>query len=164
MASEVSERLEELEFPMATGKISKVLHQEGYGFVANEEQPRIFFHQRWLNEIQFRDLNEGDEVIFRLEDGPRGFRARELNLLSAVSEEDKRKYEAGQIVKSGQSRRRGKKLSGPERRIMNAIAISSRSKARSTFGSPIDFQRPATSAPTKAGAALRQKILSLFKD
>lgn len=91
MASEVSERLEELEFPMATGKISKVLHQEGYGFVANEEQPRIFFHQRWLNEIQFRDLNEGDEVIFRLEDGPRGFRARELSIFRPARRNNYRK-------------------------------------------------------------------------
>lgn len=26
----------------------------------------IFFHQRWLREVQFRKLNEGDEVVFRI--------------------------------------------------------------------------------------------------
>lgn len=63
---------------LVEGNIAAIVRQKGYGFVRNNADERVFFHQRWLSGVRFRDLNVGDRVAFRLEKGPRGFRAREL--------------------------------------------------------------------------------------
>ncbi len=61
---------------MCKGKIVEIERSKGYGFIeTEEEEERVFFHQRWLRKIRFRDLEVGDEVVFTINQGPRGPRA-----------------------------------------------------------------------------------------
>ena len=60
---------------MATGKISS-LKENGFGFIAREgEDKDLFFHRNELDGIDFESLNEGDEVTFDVEEGPKGLNA-----------------------------------------------------------------------------------------
>jgi len=63
---------------MCKGKIVEIERSKGYGFIESDNGERIFFHQRWLKRIRFRDLKVGDEVAFTINQGPRGPRASNL--------------------------------------------------------------------------------------
>jgi cold shock CspA family protein len=64
---------------MARGKITFIERPKGYGFIETEVGLKVFFHQRWLKKIKFRDLQIGDEVVFSINRGPRGPRAYNLS-------------------------------------------------------------------------------------
>lgn len=70
---------------MIKGRIITIVRSHGFGFIETEEGEKVFFHQRWLRKVKFKDLNEGDEVMFLVNRGPRGPRAFSLNL---VTDED----------------------------------------------------------------------------
>lgn len=65
---------------MCKGKIIEIERSKGYGFIESENGERVFFHQRWLKKIRFRDLTVGDEVAFSVNQGPRGPRAFNMML------------------------------------------------------------------------------------
>jgi len=65
---------------MYKGTVKSIDRSKGYGFIETDEGEKIFFHQRWLRKIKFRELNEGDEVVFSVNAGPRGARAYHINL------------------------------------------------------------------------------------
>jgi len=69
------------------GTIISINRSRGYGFIRIEDGSEIFFHQRWLKKVKFRDLSEGSEVIFSINKGPRGPRAYDLDL--ALNHEEK---------------------------------------------------------------------------
>jgi cold shock protein len=69
-----------------TGVIKELVRASGYGFIESEDGHMVFFHQRWLKKIRFRDLNIGDEMAFLINDGPRGPRAFNLHLASDEEE------------------------------------------------------------------------------
>jgi CspA family cold shock protein len=71
---------------MERGKIKTVDRPQGFGFIETDDGDKVFFHQRWLRKIKFRDLNEGDEVVFEIGRGPRGMRAFNLELLTETAE------------------------------------------------------------------------------
>jgi len=71
---------------MNRGRIKSIERSQGYGFIESEEGLKIFFHQRWLRKVQFKDLKEGDEVVFAINQGPRGPRAFRLSLASDCEE------------------------------------------------------------------------------
>lgn len=66
---------------MIKGKIVAIERSHGFGFIETESGERVFFHQRWLRKVKFKDLREGDEVAFLVNRGPRGPRAFNLNLV-----------------------------------------------------------------------------------
>ena len=68
------------------GIIKEIERSSGYGFIEAENGRKIFFHQRWLRKVRFRNLNVGDEVTFSINDGPRGPRAHHLSLASDEEE------------------------------------------------------------------------------
>ena len=74
---------------MLKGKIKSIERASGYGFIESEEGAKIFFHQRWLRNIKFSELKEGDEVLFEVNQGPRGPRAHRLTLPGAEKKPDK---------------------------------------------------------------------------
>nr|MBN2277457.1 cold shock domain-containing protein [candidate division Zixibacteria bacterium] len=76
---------------MDRGKIVSIERSKGYGFIEMEDGEKVFFHQRWLRKIKFRQLNEGDEVVFTINIGPRGPRAFHLNLADQEIQEIKTK-------------------------------------------------------------------------
>lgn len=128
---------------MPTGKISGIVKRNGYGFVETDSDPRIFFHQRWLEGVRFRELRVGDEVIFQLDQGPRGPRARNLTLLSRASDQKRREFErtpafTASAGPKGLARSRGARQNGVATREM-----SPRQRMRNSW---------------------REKLASLFRD
>jgi len=73
---------------MARGKITFIERPKGYGFIETDVGLKVFFHQRWLKKIRFRDLNIGDEVVFAINRGPRGPRAYNLSLSTEDEESE----------------------------------------------------------------------------
>ncbi|UCD17515.1 MAG: cold shock domain-containing protein [Candidatus Zixiibacteriota bacterium] len=67
---------------MANGFITEIDRPKGYGFIEAEDGSRVFFHQRWLRNVRFKNLSIGDEVVFSVNPGPRGPRAYNLVLAS----------------------------------------------------------------------------------
>jgi CspA family cold shock protein len=57
---------------MNTGKIAR-LTDRGFGFISQEgEEKDLFFHATELVDVEFNDLQEGDDVTFEVADGPKG--------------------------------------------------------------------------------------------
>ncbi len=50
-----------------------LLTDRGFGFISQEgEEKDLFFHATELQDVEFNDLQEGDDVTFELADGPKG--------------------------------------------------------------------------------------------
>ena len=57
---------------MQKGTIARVM-DKGYGFIKIEgEEKDLFFHANELQNSDFNDLKEGDEVEFEVVDGQKG--------------------------------------------------------------------------------------------
>ena len=57
---------------MNKGKIARVTDR-GFGFISQDgEEKDLFFHASELQDIDFNDLQEGDDVTFEIADGPKG--------------------------------------------------------------------------------------------
>src|SRR6266542_4471543 len=57
---------------MATGKITKLLRDRGFGFIQTDGSPgNLFFHSSGVPEMAFEWLNEGQYVEFERESDPR---------------------------------------------------------------------------------------------
>ena len=51
----------------------KTLTDKGFGFIAVEGQEKdLFFHSNSLVDVQYSELNQGDNVTFDVEDSPKG--------------------------------------------------------------------------------------------
>lgn len=58
---------------MEKGKIARLVTDRGFGFIAREGQDKdLFFHSNELQGVDFKDLNEGDEVEFEVSESPKG--------------------------------------------------------------------------------------------
>jgi len=84
---------------MLKGKITSIDRSKGYGFIESEDGQKVFFHQRWLRKLKFRELYEGAEVVFSINDGPRGPRAYHLNLADREEEIPTAAQRADQLFK-----------------------------------------------------------------
>lgn len=62
------------------GKIRKLIRGRGYGFIEAEDGREIFFHETGLEDIEFDLLQEGQQVEFDVEQGPKGPRAVSVKL------------------------------------------------------------------------------------
>ena len=60
---------------MSRGVVVRIERNHGYGFIEMEEGTEVFFHQRWLKLIKFREIKVGSIVEFDLERGYRGPKA-----------------------------------------------------------------------------------------
>jgi CspA family cold shock protein len=66
---------------MHKGTIKKVVRERGFGFINDTDGNEVFFHQSALVDAKFDLLNEGQEVEFDTEKGPKGPRAINLHLV-----------------------------------------------------------------------------------
>ena len=57
------------------GKIKKLIRDRNFGFISIEEGKDIFFHASSLQGVDFSSLEEGTNVEFDTESGPKGQRA-----------------------------------------------------------------------------------------
>ena len=57
------------------GKIKKLIRDRSFGFISAEDGKEIFFHRSSLEGVDFDSLEEGSNVEFDTETGPKGLRA-----------------------------------------------------------------------------------------
>jgi len=57
------------------GKITRLIRERGFGFIAAEDGKEVFFHRSAVAGEDFDALGEGTSVEFDLEEGPKGLRA-----------------------------------------------------------------------------------------
>ena len=57
---------------MANGIVKWFNDSKGFGFIEQENGPDVFVHHSGINADGFKSLNEGDQVTFEIEQGPKG--------------------------------------------------------------------------------------------
>ena len=63
---------------MAKGKVKWFNNQKGYGFIATDEGKDVFVHHSEIQANGYRTLDEGQEVEFEIEEGPKGQHAKKV--------------------------------------------------------------------------------------
>jgi CspA family cold shock protein len=57
---------------MASGKIKRLMRDRGFGFISAQDGREVFFHRSELQEVEFEDLREGDNLEFEVTQGKKG--------------------------------------------------------------------------------------------
>jgi CspA family cold shock protein len=66
----------DLEGPVTTGRIKKIVADRGFGFISADDAKEYFFHRDGLaSSLDFARLVGGERVVFDIEASPRGPRA-----------------------------------------------------------------------------------------
>ena len=60
---------------MENGKVKWFNDSKGFGFIQRSEGEDVFVHFSGISGNGFKSLNEGDEVTFEVQDGPKGLQA-----------------------------------------------------------------------------------------
>ncbi|MBU1087339.1 MAG: cold-shock protein [Candidatus Omnitrophica bacterium] len=60
---------------MAKGTVKWFSDQKGYGFIASESGKDVFVHHNAIQGNGYKSLNEGQEVEFEVQPGPKGEQA-----------------------------------------------------------------------------------------
>jgi len=64
-----------------TGTVKWFSRSKGYGFIAREDGKDVFVHYSAIAEEGFRNLEEGQQVEFSVEDSPKGPQATNVVVL-----------------------------------------------------------------------------------
>jgi CspA family cold shock protein len=64
-----------------TGTVKWFNAGKGYGFIAREAGDDVFVHHSAIEEEGFRSLDEGQQVEFNVEQGPKGLQATHVRAL-----------------------------------------------------------------------------------
>ena len=63
---------------MARGKVKWFSNQKGYGFITPEDGKDVFVHFSAIQGDGYKSLEEGQEVEFEIEKGPKGEQATKV--------------------------------------------------------------------------------------
>lgn len=61
-----------------TGTVKWFNNAKGFGFITREEGDDVFVHFRSIQGDGYRSLDEGQNVEFKLVEGPKGWQAEEV--------------------------------------------------------------------------------------
>ena len=64
-----------------TGTVKWFNEAKGFGFIEQEGGPDVFVHHTGIKATGFRSLNEGDQVTFEIEEGPKGAHAVNVTVI-----------------------------------------------------------------------------------
>jgi len=64
-----------------TGTVKWFNTSKGYGFIQREGGPDVFVHYSAIQADGFRNLEEGQQVEFTIEKGPKGLQAADVRLV-----------------------------------------------------------------------------------
>ena len=68
---------------METGTVKWFNNSKGYGFILRDNGKDVFVHFKSILMDGYKTLNEGDEVQYEVEEGPKGFQARNVSKIEA---------------------------------------------------------------------------------
>ena len=60
-------------------------NEKGYGFIESGNLADIFVHYSVIKKDGYKTLNEGDKVIFKLIETPKGLQAQEVETLQLTT-------------------------------------------------------------------------------
>ncbi len=60
---------------MAKGTVKWFSNQKGYGFISSESSDDVFVHHSAIQGDGYKSLDEGQEVEFEVQQGPKGEQA-----------------------------------------------------------------------------------------
>ena len=67
---------------MTQGTVKWFNAEKGYGFISQDNGPDVFAHFSAILSDGFKSLNEGDKVMFNIEEGQRGLQAVNITTLA----------------------------------------------------------------------------------
>jgi CspA family cold shock protein len=74
---------------MATGKVKWFNGEKGFGFIQQDEGgDDVFIHFSAISGQGYKSLNEGDEVEYQVEKGPKGLQAANVTVTNAAPVRD----------------------------------------------------------------------------
>lgn len=65
---------------MNKGTVKWFNSEKGFGFISREDGDDVFVHFSAITGDGFKTLNEGQEVTFDTEEGPRGLQAKNVSI------------------------------------------------------------------------------------
>jgi CspA family cold shock protein len=66
---------------MANGIVKWFNDHKGFGFIEQGDGPDVFVHHSAINATGFKTLDEGDQVSFDIEQGPKGLCAANVSVV-----------------------------------------------------------------------------------
>ncbi|MGH9065664.1 MAG: cold-shock protein [Acidimicrobiales bacterium] len=67
---------------MATGSVKWFNAEKGYGFISQAEGADVFVHFSAIQTNGYRSLEEGQQVEFEVQEGPKGLQAANVRPVS----------------------------------------------------------------------------------
>ena len=64
-----------------TGTVKWFNGGKGYGFIEREDGPDVFVHYSAIRGDGFRNLEEGQQVEFSIEEGAKGLQAADVSII-----------------------------------------------------------------------------------
>ena len=64
------------------GHVKWFNEKKGFGFIVNEHGDDIFVHYKDIQGVGFKTLHENDAVTYMVDKGPKGFKAKDVIMVS----------------------------------------------------------------------------------